>query len=557
MALPALLGSAGKALSTGSKLAKTANIGTKFLGRNTKKKKPGEQEEKEVSSLTVRPSMSMVPILKPVDMPKADTSESVNTSTSGGDSKATLEENVAYIRKKTIQIDRLLKDSFKLRKKDAKEAQKMRAALARKGKEDRFERKKGVLGKAASKVGKPFSSIFDAIKNYISSILVGFIAIKLLPLLPKFLELLKIVGPVMDFIIGIAGTLLDGLVTFIDWGYQAYDATRGFIKGIGGEGAAEAFDKFSGALNTMINLALVLAMAQSIGGGFGFGGGKKGGGLKGRGGRPTVRPGQGLRPKVSTTGGRGLGRPDVRNPFRSKPQVSGTGTGGGFLSKGGGFLSKLKGFGGFLGKISKVLLLWELYETGKEIFNPEDNIITDVANLGIEIANAFRAEGDKIKQVGGSESAKIINKKRGFAKGGKVKKPKVGADKIWYRVGFTDAPVYLGSRAAIGQTVAVTSWALSTLWETLPTCSTEESALTNAISVMNTKETQLSNNTGYAADFNTFISIDNVVRKELKDIQMRIWGFRSIIGQAQTSIVGWNDQLAVIENPDYDSIING
>jgi len=143
MALPALLSSAGKALSTGSKLAKTAKVGTKFLGRNTKKKKPGEQEEKEVSSLTVRPSMSMVPILKPVDMPKADTSESVNTSTSGGDSKATLEENVAYIRKKTIQIDRLLKDSFKLRKKDAKEAQKMRAALARKGKEDRFERKKG------------------------------------------------------------------------------------------------------------------------------------------------------------------------------------------------------------------------------------------------------------------------------------------------------------------------------------------------------------------------------------------------------------------------------
>ncbi len=139
----------------------------------------------------------------------------------------------------------------------------------------------------------------------------------------------------------------------------------------------------------------------------------------------------------------------------------------------------------------------------------------------------------------------------------RVKKPKVGADKIWYRVGFTDAPVYLGSRAAIGQTVVVTNWALSTLWETLPTCSTEESALTNAISVMNTKETQLSNNTGYAADFNTFISIDNVVRKELKDIQMRIWGFRSIIGQAQTSIVGWNDQLAVIENPDYDSIING
>ena len=145
----------------------------------------------------------------------------------------------------------------------------MRRALARKEKEDRFESgKKSVAGKVAKRAGKPFSSIFDAIKNYISSIIVGFIAIKLLPLLPKMLELLKIVGPVMDFILGIAGKLLDGLVTFVDWGYKAYDATRGFIKDIGGEGAAEAFDKFSGAMNTMINLALILAMAQSIGGGF-------------------------------------------------------------------------------------------------------------------------------------------------------------------------------------------------------------------------------------------------------------------------------------------------
>ena len=39
----------------------------------------------------------------------------------------------------------------------------------------------------------------------------------------------------------------------------------------------------------------------------------------------------------------------------------------------------------------------------------------------------------------------------------KVERPKVGADKIWYRVGFTSAPVYLGNPAAIGQTVAVTS----------------------------------------------------------------------------------------------------
>ena len=323
MALPALLGGAGRALATTSRVAKAANIGTKFLGKDTKKKKPGMGTERESSSLTIRPSTSMVPA-------KFSTtfglfSSTPKTSTSGGDS---LEENVAYIRKKTVEIDKLLKESFKLRKKEAKDAQKMRSALARKEKEGRFESgAKGVAANVAKKEGKPFSSIFDAIKNYITSILVGFIAIKLLPLLPKMLELLKVVGPAMDFILGIAGKLLDGLVTFVDWGYKAYDATRGFIKGVGGEGAAKAFDKFSSAMNTMINLALILAMANAVGGGFGGGRGGRRGGRRGGSTRPTTRPGVGGRPKVTTTGGRGVNRPDFRNPFRQRPNVTGSGSG--------------------------------------------------------------------------------------------------------------------------------------------------------------------------------------------------------------------------------------
>ena len=54
---------------------------------------------------------------------------------------------------------------------------------------------------------------------------------------------------------------MNGLVTFIDWGYKAYDATAGFIKNIGGEDAAKVFDKFSGVLTTFANLAVIAGLS--------------------------------------------------------------------------------------------------------------------------------------------------------------------------------------------------------------------------------------------------------------------------------------------------------
>ena len=34
----------------------------------------------------------------------------------------------------------------------------------------------------------------------------------------------------MEFMIDLGGNILDKVVTFIDWGYKAIDATRGFMK---------------------------------------------------------------------------------------------------------------------------------------------------------------------------------------------------------------------------------------------------------------------------------------------------------------------------------------
>ena len=262
MALPAILG-ASRAVLSGSKLARTANIGSKLLGRR-KKDPPGEKTEESKGEIVSTPSSSLVPSISFSSEQTAPETSGVSTPKSSS-GKSTLEEDVRYIREKTVEIDKLLKSSFSQRKKEDQQRQKRVKSLLRTRKEDKFEKKKsgGMLGKAGSAAKKPVSGIFDWLKNYVTSIIVGFVAIKLLPLLPILEPIIKTIFKVGEFFIDVAGLLLNGFITFVDWGYKAYDATAGFIKSIGGEDAAKIFDKFSGVFTTFANLAIIAGLAAA------------------------------------------------------------------------------------------------------------------------------------------------------------------------------------------------------------------------------------------------------------------------------------------------------
>lgn len=301
MALPAILSGGSKLLSGGSRLARTANVGRKLLGRKEKKKEETRVGDKEPSAIVVRPSTSLIPATINVSGSQS-TTEPQSTPVSG---KSTLEEDVEYIKNKTLEIDKLLKSSFAQRKKEAAKLRKSRENARRSKKEEGYEKggSSGILGKAKEKVKAPFSNIFEGIKNYLTSIVLGFIAVRLIPLLPKLIEFAKFIAPVVEFITDFAGVILNGLVTFIDWGYKAYDATAGFIKNIGGEDAAKAFDKFSGAFTLFANLAIVAGLAAARAGDdpdFGKGKGRKTGIGKGRKG-PTPISGRGKGRQRTTT----------------------------------------------------------------------------------------------------------------------------------------------------------------------------------------------------------------------------------------------------------------
>jgi hypothetical protein len=195
-------------------------------------------------------------------------------------------KGIEGIKINVIKIEDILKGSLALDKKQLDDKKK---ATSRKRKDDietKLETKPNAESGGKVKLpAAPRMGILDWIKNFIGNILLGYFAVRLIKHLPKIMPILKFLGNAADFIIDIGGKLLNGLVTFIDIGYKAYDATRGFIKNLGGENFAKGFDKFIGAIDTALFLTTVLAgslamEAMSGGGGGGPGGGRGGEGNK-------------------------------------------------------------------------------------------------------------------------------------------------------------------------------------------------------------------------------------------------------------------------------------
>jgi hypothetical protein len=219
-------------------------------------------------------------------------------------------ENLGIVRVKVIQIDDILKGTLAADKKKLTEEKKKESSERREKIEEKLETKPNAEKGKIKMPSLPRMGFLDWVKNFIGNIILGYFAVRLVDHLPKIIPIVKFLGKATDFVLGVGGKLLDGLVTFIDWGYKAYDATRGFIKNLFGDDGAKQFDQLSSSLNQFLNLAIIAGMAVAGSGGFGGG--------KGRG--TNVRPGG--KPKVTTSGGRTVGRPDVRNPFRQRPKVT-------------------------------------------------------------------------------------------------------------------------------------------------------------------------------------------------------------------------------------------
>ena len=74
------------------------------------------------------------------------------------------------------------------------------------------------------------------------------------------MPILKFLAGFADFIIKVGGFLLNALITFVDWGYKAVSATRGFVKNLFGEKGAKAFDGITKHFTTLFNIIGSIAL---------------------------------------------------------------------------------------------------------------------------------------------------------------------------------------------------------------------------------------------------------------------------------------------------------
>ena len=118
-------------------------------------------------------------------------------------------------------------------------------------------------------VPKKITSFWDEIKRYFSTILFGWLAVRLIDWLPKLIPLVKAFGSVVDFVIDFGGVILNALVSFVDKGYEAFEWTEEKIGDVFGDDGAKKFKNFSETFNKFLNVALIAALVAAKSGLFG------------------------------------------------------------------------------------------------------------------------------------------------------------------------------------------------------------------------------------------------------------------------------------------------
>jgi len=179
--------------------------------------------------------------------------------------------NFKLIRKQFIAKEKLIKSSLLVQKKSSEGARRNDERESRINYENTLEKVLGFLGRPIKKLGKKLGFL-DSLKKFITNVLLGFIAVRLLKYLPQLMKVFILILRVSDFILDISGKLLNGLITFVDKGYQAADHARKMVKSIGGQKAIDSLDAMNNQANSLLNSIIIAGMLFSDFGGIGLGG---------------------------------------------------------------------------------------------------------------------------------------------------------------------------------------------------------------------------------------------------------------------------------------------
>ena len=161
-------------------------------------------------------------------------------------------------------------------------------------------------------------------------------------------------------------------------------------------------------------------------------------------------------------------------------------------------------------------------------FSPESIGIVKESNIGIGVSVIFDNSGISSNPKSWKPEFAI----EGYSDDGipDVKAPPVGAGRVYYKTAFSNRPISGGSPAEEGDEITVNTSALSSgLYESLPSCSAEDAAVTAAESTRDTTESNFYSN---LSTFNKTVDAANALRIEReKNFNGRIYGARQGVGE--------------------------
>ena len=306
-----------------------AALARNIMGRKKKvkvsavapKQKVVGQEQKRPSAIVKSPTEGVAKAMAPIkQVPTGDVAKD--------DYLGSIHRNVLLIENIMNGVYKAEKDNLKQKKKDEQDD-------ARKEKENKLETKPTKPEKKKPKLADlPKLGVFGWLKRFIGNVIAGIFLSKLVDFIDILPRIVSIINNVGNFIADFGVALVNGLVTFVDFGIKAYDFTLGAISDLTGNLFGEHADKIVGLLDTAFFLSTAITLSMAAEALMGDGGGPGGPGGSGRR-TPGVtqgRGGQRARPRFPGTGptvtqGRGGRGPGPRFPGTG-PRI--TGSGGGF-----------------------------------------------------------------------------------------------------------------------------------------------------------------------------------------------------------------------------------
>ena len=439
MALPMLLGAAAKGIVRGGGRAAASRI----MGRKKtvkpsaivpKQKQQGQQQQRG-GALVKSPTAGITKAMAPV--------KQVSTgAVAKDDYLGSIHKNVVTIEQIVLGVYQAELNNVLQKKIDDKDD-------ARKNQEQKLEAKPQKEDMKKPNLNMvPKLGVFGWIKRFIGNILMGLFLQRMVDFAGFLPGIVRAIDGITTFLADFGMIMVNGLVTFADWGVKAYNFTFGAIEKISGTLFGENADKVVGLIDTALFLSTTIALSLAGEALMGDGGGDFPGRTPGRR-TPGVtqgRGGQGTRPRLPGTSPVTQGR----GGQGTRPRLPGTGprvTGG----RGGGFkiprIPRLP-FGGllrqFAGPFINVLLAIFDYKGRKSAGQTDvqaaagtgGGVLGSIAGAAIAATlfpEPFSSAAGLITlgilgaigySVGGAAADKVTGAK-GYQEGGRVRRKKV------------------------------------------------------------------------------------------------------------------------------------